>query len=88
LAAQLKALPSIPVVRRASVFLAQMVKTKHLLELLSHPAVRAPVFLAGRATLAAALRRRPGSHRRPVTRRRLVARLRGSAAEYSLDFRF
>jgi hypothetical protein len=63
-----------------------MVKAKFLLELLSHRAVRARVFLAGRATLATGLRPRLGSCQQPVTHR-LVARLRESAAEYSLDLR-
>ena len=43
---QLEALPSILVVDRAWVCPAQRVKPKHLVELLSPPAVPAPVCLA------------------------------------------
>ena len=84
----LEALSSIRVVHRVCPCRVQMVKAKYLLELLSHRAVRARVSLAGQVKPALfPLAQQVGSHQQPGTRRRLVARLRGSAAEYSLDFR-
>jgi hypothetical protein len=82
LAQALEALPLIRAVHRVWVCLAQKVKAKHLLELLSPPAVPAPVYLAApvKPALPVALQ--------PVVRCHLHARPRELAVECSLGFQF
>ena len=76
----LEALPLIRAVHRVWVCLAQKVKAKHLLELLSPPAVPAPVYLAApvKPALPVALQ--------PVVRCHLHVRPRELAVECSLGF--
>ena len=78
----LEALPLIRAVHRVWVCLAQKVKAKHLLELLSPPAVPAPVYLAApvKPALPVALQ--------PEVDCQLVARPRELAAGCSWDFQF
>lgn len=78
----LEALPLIRAVHRIWVCLAQKMKAKHLLELLSPPAVPAPVYLAGpvKPALPVALQ--------PLVDCQLVVRPRELAAGCSWDFQF
>ena len=85
-----QALPSLRVgaVHRALVFLVQMVKADHLVELLSLLEALVLLCLAGRVKSGPWRRPQPDSPGQPATGCRLLARPHELAAECSWDFRF